>query len=88
MKNLSGAPLYGRLLASPTKIRLGWKGLTNNLAYFENYGRKMFYRIGLKITFKIRLGWSTLAAKVIKLFLFRGRNKLERFSLASLSTLV
>ncbi len=23
----SGAPLYGRLLASPTNIRLGWKGL-------------------------------------------------------------
>jgi hypothetical protein len=26
-KHLSGAKLYGRLLASPTNIRLGWKGL-------------------------------------------------------------
>jgi hypothetical protein len=33
-----GAPLQGRLLALPTNIRLGWKGLpgTNALAYFEN----------------------------------------------------
>jgi hypothetical protein len=33
-----GAPLYGRLQASPTNIRLGWKGLqrTNTLAYYEN----------------------------------------------------
>jgi hypothetical protein len=31
------APLYGRLLASPTNIRLGWKGLsgTNTLAYYK-----------------------------------------------------
>jgi hypothetical protein len=35
---LSGAPLLGRLLASPTTIRLGWKGLpgTNTLAYYGN----------------------------------------------------
>jgi hypothetical protein len=33
----SGAPLYGRLLALPTNIRLGWKGLPgrNALAYYE-----------------------------------------------------
>ncbi len=33
----SGAPLEGRLLASPTNIRLGWKSLpeTNSLAYYE-----------------------------------------------------
>ncbi len=38
MKHILGAPLYGRLLASPTNIRLGWKGLseTNTLAYYEN----------------------------------------------------
>ena len=38
MKHLSGAPLYGRLLASPTNTRLGWKGLPgiNTLAYYEN----------------------------------------------------
>ncbi len=37
MKHLSGAQLYGRLLALPTNIRLGWKGLpgTNALAYYE-----------------------------------------------------
>ncbi len=36
MKRLSGVPLKGRLLALPTNIRLGWKGLagTNALAYF------------------------------------------------------
>ena len=38
VKHLSGAPLYGRLLASSTNIRLGWKSLpgTNTLAYYEN----------------------------------------------------
>ncbi len=37
MKHFSGAPLYGRLQALPTNIRLGWKGLpeTNALAYYE-----------------------------------------------------
>ncbi len=32
-----GAPHKGRLLASPTNIRLGWKGLpgTNALTYYE-----------------------------------------------------
>ncbi len=35
---LSGAPLYGKLLALPANIRLGWKGLpgTNTQAYYEN----------------------------------------------------
>jgi hypothetical protein len=35
---LSGAPLQDRLLASPTNIRLGWKGSpgTNTIAYYEN----------------------------------------------------
>ncbi len=35
---LTGALLYGRLLASPENTRLGWKGLpgTNTLAYYEN----------------------------------------------------
>jgi hypothetical protein len=38
MKHLSGSPLYGRLLASPANIRLGWKRLaeTNTLAIYEN----------------------------------------------------
>jgi hypothetical protein len=36
VKHLSGAPLWGRLLALPSKFRLGWKGLlgTKNLAYY------------------------------------------------------
>jgi hypothetical protein len=34
---MKGAPLKGRLLASPTNIRLGLKGLpgTNAVAYYE-----------------------------------------------------
>jgi hypothetical protein len=45
---LSGALLYGRLLASPANIKLGWKGLqgTNALAYSVNYRQKKFYNIG------------------------------------------
>jgi hypothetical protein len=37
VKPLLAALLYGRLLALPTKIRVGWKGLpgTNTLAYYE-----------------------------------------------------
>jgi hypothetical protein len=38
VKHPSGAPLRGRLLAIPAKIRLGWKYLsgTNNLACCEH----------------------------------------------------
>ncbi len=38
VKHLSGAPHWGRHLASPTNIRLGWKGLpgTNAVAYYEH----------------------------------------------------
>jgi hypothetical protein len=48
---LSGAPLEGTLLASPTYIRLGWEGLpgTKTLAYYKksvNYDLKMFYSSG------------------------------------------
>ncbi len=37
MKHFSGAPLKGKLLAFPTKNRLGWEGLpgTNTLAYYK-----------------------------------------------------
>jgi len=37
-EHLSGAPLYGRPLALPTNIRLGWKSLPgpNTLTYYEN----------------------------------------------------
>ncbi len=37
MKHLSGALLYGELLALPTNIRLGWKGSlgTNALTFYE-----------------------------------------------------
>jgi hypothetical protein len=45
LKSLSDAPLKGRLLALPTKNRLGWKGLLgkNTLAY---YGQKSFITLG------------------------------------------
>jgi hypothetical protein len=38
LKNLSDAPLRGRLLALPANNRLSWIGLqgTNTLAYYEN----------------------------------------------------
>jgi hypothetical protein len=45
VRYLSDPPLFGRLLALPANIRLGWKGLpgTNTPA---QYGRKKFYNIG------------------------------------------
>jgi hypothetical protein len=30
------------LLALPTNTRLGWKGFSGTLAYYEHYGRKIF----------------------------------------------
>ncbi len=38
VKNLSGAPLKGGLLAFNTKLRLGWKGQTrtNVITYYED----------------------------------------------------
>ncbi len=62
MKHLSGAPLKGRFLTSPTNIKLSRKGLprTNTLAYYKkfvNYGCITFYNIGQRfqcyITFLI-----------------------------------
>jgi len=48
VKNLSGAPLKGRLLALPTNIRLGWRGLpqTNTPAY---YSRKKFLKYVVRL---------------------------------------
>jgi hypothetical protein len=51
MKHLSDTPLQGRLLALPTKIRLGWQYLpeTNTLTDYKksvNYGHKKFYNFG------------------------------------------
>jgi len=47
---LSGAPLKGRLLASPTNTTLDWKGFprtnTSLLQKSVNYGCKKFYSIG------------------------------------------
>ncbi len=48
MKHLSGSPFYGRLLASPTNIRLGWKRNVADkhsslLQKFVNYGQKKLY---------------------------------------------
>jgi hypothetical protein len=47
VENLKGSSL-GQAPTLPANIRLGWKGLpgTNTLAYYENYGRKMFYSTG------------------------------------------
>jgi hypothetical protein len=38
VKDLSGVPIFGRLLALPTNIRLGWKSLLglNTPAYYEH----------------------------------------------------
>ncbi len=50
VKNLSGAPLKGGLLALTTNTRLGWKGLpeTNSSLLWKsvNYGRNMLYDKG------------------------------------------
>jgi hypothetical protein len=51
VKHLSGAPFYGRLLALPTNIRLGWKRNVGDkhsslLPKFVTYGRKKFYNVG------------------------------------------
>ena len=39
LNHLSDAPLLGKLLASPTNIRLGWRVLqgANIVAYYEHY---------------------------------------------------
>ena len=64
MNHLSDAPLKGRLLASPTNIRLGWKGLlgTNTLAYDKNtyITAVKSFKVGaypLALPTNIRLGW-------------------------------
>ncbi len=50
---LSGAPLLGKLLALPTNIRLGWKGLpgtkTSSLRKPVNYDLKKFYSTGANV---------------------------------------
>jgi hypothetical protein len=40
VKLLSDAPLLSRLMASPTKAILGWKGspVSNTLAYYKHFG--------------------------------------------------
>jgi hypothetical protein len=73
MKHLSGAPLQGRLLASLTNIRLGWKGMpgTNTLAYYKksvNYSREKFIEQApevepLAITANIRLDLKAMLGK-------------------------
>ncbi len=52
IKNPSGAPPYGKLLALPTNNRLGWKGTMDKrssvLRKFEKYRQKRFYNIGFR----------------------------------------
>ncbi len=45
MKHLSGAPLWVRLLALPTHIRLGWDKHSSLLQAIGNYVRSKFYSI-------------------------------------------
>jgi hypothetical protein len=54
VKHLSGAPLYGKLLASPANIRLDWKGLprTNTLV---NYYMPVMLKINALILWKLYL---------------------------------
>ncbi len=60
MKHLSGAPFYGRLLALPPNIRLGWKRNVGDrysslLRKFVNYGqKKVFFTLGPDIFVVIR----------------------------------
>jgi hypothetical protein len=76
---ISGAPLYSRLQASPTSIRLDCKGLpgTNALAYYKNSqitAAKCFLGLGpgidcLKLFGTILLpGFSKLDSFVLKSF--------------------
>ncbi len=58
MKHLSGAPFYGRLLALPTRITLGWKinvveKHSSVFRKFVNYGCKMFYNIEPRMRGKV-----------------------------------
>ncbi len=77
MKHLSGAPFYGRLLALPTNIRLGWKRNVSDkhsslLRKFVKYGQKSFITLGPGV-------------KVIKLFflsLVMWQSKIDCLSLA------
>jgi hypothetical protein len=60
VKHLSDAQHLGRLLALPTNIRLGWRGLPRTkhsslLQKFVNYECKKFYNIGNDIKLLIRL---------------------------------
>jgi hypothetical protein len=53
---LCGVRLLGRLLALPTNIRLGFKGLASTehsslLKISVNYVRKKFYNVGLSVNF-------------------------------------
>ncbi len=50
VKQLSGAPLHGKLLALPGNVRWGWKGLPRTkhsslLQKFVNDGKKCFIRL-------------------------------------------
>ncbi len=76
MKNLSGTPHYGKILALPMNIRLCWKGLlgTNTLAYYENS-----QITGMKSFITLAQGFN-----VTNLFFFitdAPKNKLECFAL-------
>jgi hypothetical protein len=80
VKHLSGAPSYGRLMALPTNIRLGWKVLTgiNAPAYWvlsEVKKKRKYFEKGPGFVF------TTLKLKY-------GPNKIKCYALAILSSQV
>ncbi len=83
MKHLSDAPFKGWLLAIPTNIRPGWKGLPlrNALAYYEKS-----QLVAVKSFITLAPGVNVI--KLFHLSMMLLRNKLERLSLASFVMLV
>jgi len=82
MKPLSEAPLWGRLLALPTNIRLGCKSLqgTNTLAYYA--------KVKLRAPKNCILEPGPNVIKLFTVVIYNVLNKLECLSLAGLPSLV
>jgi hypothetical protein len=85
VEHVIDAPLYGRLLALPTNIRLGWKGLTGTktLAYYEHLqitDEKSFITLGPGRLRTKQQGLMSVPISILSSSLI----KLERFLLADL----
>jgi hypothetical protein len=64
VEQVSGGPLYGKLLVLPATISLGWKGMpwTNSLAYYEHSQiteEKSFITLGTGVVFTTLLFFIT-----------------------------